>query len=114
VERYYTPEQMAQFAELAERTPDIEIQAIETGWTELIAELRSSRHLDPASPEARNLVRRWDSLQERTQQAYAGHQDLWGAIGENYAAGRFDEHPEAPSREDFAFIERARHAAEAE
>lgn len=110
MERYYTPEQMQRFAELGERMPDGEIQAIETGWVELIRDVRAGTHLDPASPEAQDLVRRWDGMHARTRQAYDGYEDLWDQIGENYAAGSFEGHPEAPSQTDIDFIERARGA----
>lgn len=110
MERYYTPEQMARFAELREKLPEAEIKAIEDGWTELMADVRASRDLDPASPKAQELVRRWDEMMERTRAAYDGYEDLWGAIGQNYEAGNFEGHGQAPQQEDFAFIQRAREA----
>ena len=55
MERYYTPEQMAQFAELRTQTPPEEIEAVEREWTALLADVRASRGLDPASAEAKAL-----------------------------------------------------------
>ena len=45
----YTPEQMRRFAEARATTTEEEIAAVEQGWTELLAEARASRELDPAS-----------------------------------------------------------------
>ena len=111
MERYYTPEQMARFAELRERLPEEKIRAVEEDWAKLLADVRASSHLDPASPEAQDLARRWDEMMERTRQGYTDYEDLWKAIGENYRAGTFEEHPQAPNQADFAFIERAHNAA---
>src|SRR5688572_10942215 len=49
MEAYYTPEQMAQFAEARRATPQDEIEAIEHGWTALLTEARANYDLDPAS-----------------------------------------------------------------
>lgn len=114
MERYYTPEQMARFADLREKLSDVEIRAVEEGWTELLAEVRDSSHLDPASPEAQDLARRWDEMLERTRRGYEGYEDLWEAIGQNYSDGNFEEHEQAPNQADFAFIQRARNAAQSD
>lgn len=113
MERYYTPEQMARFAELREKLPEGEIKSIEEGWTALMADVRANSHLDPASPEAQELVRRWDEMMERTRAAYTGYEDLWSAIGQNYQAGNFEGYDQGPQQADFAFIQRAREAGKA-
>lgn len=110
MEQRYTPEQMAQFAELHAETQPEEIEAVEREWTELLAEVRASRGLDPACPEARALVERWDALQERTMAHFASKPELVEAIGRNYASGAFEGMDRAPQAEDFAFIQRAREA----
>ncbi len=110
MERYYTPEQLARFAELREQLPAEEIQAVEEGWAELLADMRASGDLDPASPEAQAFVQRWDELLERTRRGYAGYEDLWQAIGQNYAAGNFEADQRAPDQSHFALIEAARAA----
>lgn len=114
IERYYTPEQMARFAELREKLPEDEIRAVEEGWAGLMAEVHASSDLDPASPQAQDLVRRWDEMLERTRRGYEGYEDLWQAIGDNYEAGNFEAHAEAPNQADFAFIEKARSAGRSE
>ena len=110
MERYYTPEQMAQFAELRAETPPEEIEAVERDWTALLAEVRASRGLDPASPQAKALVARWDALQERTMAHFASKPGLVEAIGRNYEEGSFEGMDRAPQAEDFAFIQRVREA----
>ena len=110
MEKYYTPEQMARFAELRAETLPGEIEAVEREWTALLADVRASRGLDPASPPAKALVARWDALQERTMAHFAGDPDLLEAIGRNYEAGSFEGMDRAPQAEDFAFIQRAREA----
>ena len=110
MEQYYTPEQMAQFAELRAETPAEEIKAVESEWTALLADVRASRGLDPASAEAKALAVRWDALQERTMAHFASKPGLVEAIGRNYEAGSFEGMDRAPQAEDFAFIQRAREA----
>ncbi len=110
MEQYYTPEQMAQFAELRAETPAEEIEAVEREWTALLADVRASRDLDPASAEAKALAARWDALHERTMAHFASKPGLVEAIGRNYEAGSFEGMDRAPQAEDFAFIQRVRQA----
>lgn len=110
MENYYTPEQMALFAELRAETSPEEIEAVEREWTALLADVRASLGLDPASPEAKELVARWDALQERTMAHFASKPGLVEAIGRNYEAGSFEGMDRAPQAEDFAFIRRVREA----
>src|SRR5215207_8806093 len=53
MDAYYTPEQMTRFEEAHRATPEEEIEAIEQGWTALLAEVRGARaaNLDPAVPK---------------------------------------------------------------
>src|SRR5215203_5888610 len=46
MDAYYTPEQMTRFAEVRRATPRDEIEAIEQGWTALLAEVRANYDLD--------------------------------------------------------------------
>ena len=107
---HYTPEQLKQFEQLAQEVPLEERQAVEQGWTALLAEVRAKRDLDPASPRARELAERWDQLMEATRRGFRGNQALWDAIGENYRQGRFQGFEGAPRAEDLAFIERVKRA----
>ncbi len=106
----FTPEQLQQFAELAERTPAEEIAAIQDGWSALLAEVRVSYELDPASPEAQALAERWDALTARTVRSYESAPELVEALRENYAKGAFEGNANAPQAADFAFLERVRAA----
>jgi DNA-binding transcriptional MerR regulator len=110
MEKYYTPEQMAQFGELDKTVPREEITAIEEGWTALLAEVRDNRDLDPADPAAQALTARWDELMERTTSHYRQYPELLEAIRANYERGAFESFADAPQQADFAFIERAKAA----
>jgi MerR family transcriptional regulator, thiopeptide resistance regulator len=110
MESLYTPEQMKQFAEVGKQVTPEEIQAIHEAWAALLAEVRANRDLDPASPQAQALARRWDELRERTLRPYQGFPELKQAIADNYKQGRFEGHPYAPQAADFAFIERVKAA----
>jgi DNA-binding transcriptional MerR regulator len=110
MEKLYTPEQMKQFAEAGQRVGPEEIRAVEEAWTALLAEVRANRDLDPASPAAQALARRWEELTERTMRGYQAFPELKQAIADNYKQGRFEGHAFAPQAADFAFIERAKAA----
>jgi DNA-binding transcriptional MerR regulator len=109
-ENLYTPEQMKQFEEVGKRVGTDEIKAVEEAWTALLAEVRANRDLDPASPQAQDLARRWEELTERTMRGYQAFPELKQAIADNYKQGRFEGHAQAPQAADFAFIERIKAA----
>ncbi len=112
-EKLYTPEQMEQFQEAAKLVGPDEIRAVEEAWTALLDEVRANRDLDPASPQAQALARRWDELTERTMRGYHAFPELKQAIADNYKQGRFEGHDRAPQAADFAFIERVKAARQA-
>ncbi len=105
MENYYSPEQLRQFDELRERAGPEAIQAIERQWTALLAEVRASRDLDPASPEAQKLADRWAALSEATMASYQDYPELRDAIRENYRQNRFADVEGAPHADDLAFIQ---------
>ncbi len=106
METYYTPEQMKQFEALGRAIPREEIEAIQDGWSALLAEVRANRDLNPADPTAQALAERWDALTERTTRHYQQHPELLEAIRANYERGAFEGTDRAPQQADFAFIER--------
>ncbi len=110
MDKLYTPEQMKQFADVGKQVGPEEIRAVEEGWTALLAEVRASRDLDPASPAAQALARRWDELTERTMRGYQAFPELKQAIADNYKQGKFEGHDRAPQGADLAFIERVKAA----
>jgi DNA-binding transcriptional MerR regulator len=113
MENFYTPEQIKQFAEVGQQVGPEEIRAIEEAWTALLAEVRANRDLDPASPQAQDLARRWDELTERTMRGYEPFPELKQAIADNYKQGKFEGFDRAPQAADFAFIERVKEARKA-
>ena len=108
MEKLYTQEEMSQFAELRNESPAEEVAAVEREWTALLADVRASYELNPASPAAKALVERWDALTARTMAHFASKPGLPEAIGRNYEAGAFEDVEGAPRAADMAFIERAR------
>lgn len=110
IEKLYTPEQIKQFQEVGQQVGPQEIEAVQQAWTALIAEVRASRDLDPATPAAQALARRWDELSERTLRSYQAFPELKQAIADNYQQGKFEGHANAPQAADFAFIERVKAA----
>jgi DNA-binding transcriptional MerR regulator len=113
MEKLYTPEQMRQFAEAGKQVGPEEIRAVEEAWSVLLTEVRAQRDLDPASPEAQDLARRWEELTEQTMRGYQAFPELKQAIADNYKQGRFEGIAYAPQSADFAFIERAKAARQA-
>ena len=109
-EKAYTPEQYKQFEEIAKQVGPEEIRAVEQGWTALLSEVRANRDLDPASPEAQALARRWDELTERTMRSYQAFPEIKQAIADNYKKGVFEGYTLAPQAADRAFIERVKAA----
>ena len=110
IENLYTPEQMKQFEEVAKQVGPEEIAAVQNAWAALLPEIQANRDLDPASPQAQELARRWDELTERTMRGYAAFPEVKQAIADNYRQGRFEGFPLAPQAADFAFIERVKAA----
>jgi len=113
IDKLYTPEQMKQFEEVGKQVGPEEIQAVQDGWTALLAEVRANRDLDPASPQAQALGQRWAELTERTMRGYQAFPELKQTIAENYKQGKFEGHALAPQAADFAFIERVKAARQA-
>jgi DNA-binding transcriptional MerR regulator len=110
IEKLYTPEQMKQFEEAGKQVGPEEIQAVQDGWAALLPEVRASLHLDPASPEAQALGRRWEELTERTMRGYQNFPELKQALADNYKQGKFEGFAGAPQAAEFAFIERVKAA----
>ncbi|OAI54382.1 MerR family transcriptional regulator [Planctomycetaceae bacterium SCGC AG-212-F19] len=110
MEKHYTPDQIKQFEEVGKRVGSDEIRAIEEAWTALLADVRASRDLDPACPQAQALAQRWGELTERTMSGYQAFPKLEQAIADNYQQGRFEGLDRAPQAADFAFIERVKAA----
>ena len=101
---HFTPEQMQQFEELGKKVPVAEREALERRWTDLMAEVRASTHLDPGQPAAQALAERWNAMTAETAQYYQQYPGPWQAIGDNYRQGNFEGHAQAPQAADFEWI----------
>jgi hypothetical protein len=95
---------MKQFEELGKQFTPEERAEIERQWPELIAEVRANHDLDPGSPKAQELAKRWSVLVQAT---FRGNRAVAAAVAEGYREGRYSYIEGTPSREDFAFIDRA-------
>lgn len=64
IEKYYTPDQLAQLTQRADEVGPERIAEVEAEWPTLIAEVHAARDrgADPRSPEVRSLARRWMGL----------------------------------------------------
>ena len=67
MERYYTPEQLAQLSERAEALGEEGMTRAQDDWARLIAEVEAERAAgtDPADPRLTPLVERWTALVEQ-------------------------------------------------
>src|SRR5262249_38051039 len=101
---------MKQFEEAAKLVGEEEIKAVQDAWQALLPEVQANRDLDPASPQAQDLLRRWEELLERTLRPHKAFPELGQAIADNYKAGKFEGFTLAPQAADFAFIERIKAA----
>jgi DNA-binding transcriptional MerR regulator len=110
IEKLYTPEQLKQFEEAGKQVGPEEIRAIEEGWTALLAEVRANCDIDPASPEAQSLGRRWEEHLKRSMHSWQKFPELGQAVADNYKQGKFEGFQLAPQTADFAFIERVKAA----
>jgi len=78
-ERYLTPEQIAQLQERHRALGDEAVTQGAQEWLALIAEAEAARRagLDPASPQVRNIARRWKDVIDRFT---GGDEDILGSL----------------------------------
>lgn len=108
---YYNPEEMKKiFTEIGQKVTPEEVKQIEQQWVVLLGEVRANRDLDPASPQAQALADRWDAMTQATFASYPDDPKLRATIANNYQTGAYASNPDAPTMEDFAFIERIKKA----
>jgi DNA-binding transcriptional MerR regulator len=84
-EKYLTPDQLDTLAERKEQLGPEAIAAVEAEWPQLIAAVRAAmeRGVDPAAPELRPLVDRW---QELVRQFTGGDAAIGDGVRRMYAA----------------------------
>jgi len=107
-EKFYRPEELAEFAEIARRFTPEQIQAYQQKWTDLLSEIKNNLHLAPDSPEASELLRRW---QELLGQGFAGHENLLARIGQAYQEGAVPREYSLLEPEVWEFIRKVQRAS---
>ncbi|NPV84244.1 MAG: TipAS antibiotic-recognition domain-containing protein [Candidatus Aminicenantes bacterium] len=108
-EKFFSPEELGQFAEIGRRFSPEEMQAYQKKWTDLLSETRENLDLSPDSPEARDLLRRW---QELLAEGFAGHEGLLARIGQAYRQGAIPQEYSVIGPEVWAFIKKVQEAAD--
>jgi len=107
-EKFFTEAELKEFQEVGNHyTPEM-MEACQRRWKELIDEVRRNLPADPASDIAQSLAKRWAGL---LNEAYGGHAQLKGRIGEAYTAGAIPQDTRMFGPEVWAFIEKAQAAA---
>jgi DNA-binding transcriptional MerR regulator len=112
MEKYYTPEQLAQLEERRNELGDEGMAKAQQDWANLIAAVESARErgVDPADPEVQELGRKWHELIEAFTGGDPGIRDSLQKMYET-------EGPEKASRgmgspEDFEYLNAIRAAGE--
>ncbi|MCK7531971.1 MAG: TipAS antibiotic-recognition domain-containing protein [Marinilabiliales bacterium] len=105
--KFFSEKDMAEFAEIGKKYTPEDMVAYQNRWAALIAEVKSKLGLDPASPEAQDLGRRWSAL---LNEAYGGHPELKAKIGKAYSSGAIDKEHNMIAPEVWVFIKKV-HAA---
>src|SRR5579883_3410390 len=112
---YYTRDELQQrLAEIGKATPAEVIQQTEEDWTALVREVRANRDLDPSDPRAQALADRWNELTQDMAHWFGDDPKLANSIQRNYAEGVYAEIADAPTMEDFAFIQKVNAARKSE
>jgi MerR family transcriptional regulator, thiopeptide resistance regulator len=92
MQRYYTPEQLAQLQRRAEALGDEGLERAQDDWMRLIAEVEAERKAgtDPADPKLTPLIERWNALVEQFTGGdpgiRAGLQELYDSEGPERAS----------------------------
>lgn len=106
-EEFYSPEERKEFEKAAQAYTPEQMEAYQKKWADLLAEVEKNLDLDPASPKAQDLARRWQAL---FQEGWGSRPDLAKKIGQAYQAGAVPE-GQGPSPRAFAFIHKVQEAA---
>ncbi len=100
-ENFYSPEELAEFAEIGQKFTPEEMQAYRKKWAALIDEIKRNLNLPPDSPEAGRLAARW---QELLEEGFGGHEKLLARIGQAYREGAIPGEYSMIDPEVMAFI----------
>jgi DNA-binding transcriptional MerR regulator len=107
-EKFFTEEELKEFAEIGKAYTPETMQAYQKRWSELIEEVKQHLDADPAGPVAQSLAKRWTELLD---EAYGNHPKLKAKIGRAYAEGAMPADKRMFGPEVWAFIQKARAAA---
>jgi len=105
--KFFSIKDMAEFAEIGKKYTPEDMVAYQDRWAALIAEVKSKLELDPASPEAQDLGRRWSTL---LNEAYGGHPELKAKIAKAYQSGAVPQEHNMIAPEVWAFIKKVQAA----
>jgi hypothetical protein len=106
-EKFFSEKDLAEFAEVGKNYTPEAMAAYQTRWAALIAEVKAKIGLDPASPEAQDLGRRWSAL---LNEAYGGHPELKTKIAKAYSSGAIDKEHNMIAPEVWDFIKKVQAA----
>lgn len=106
-DKFFRPEELAEFAEIDRRFTPEQLQSYRKKWTDLLSEIENNLHLSPDSPEARELIGRWQAL---LAEGFAGHEKLLARIGQAYRQGAIPQEYSAIGPEVWAFIKKVQEA----
>jgi len=107
-EKFFTEEELKQFRELGKKYTPEDMAAYQKRWEALIAEVKASLGLDPASEKAQNLGRRWTAL---LNEVYGGQPQLKAQIAKAYNAGAIPKEYNMIAPEVWDFIKKVHAAA---
>lgn len=107
-EKFYTEEELKKFQELGKKYTPEDMAAYQDRWAALIAEVKAHTGLDPASPEAQDLGRRWTALLD---EVYGGEPALKAQIAKAYSAGAIPKEYNMIAPEVWDFIKKVQAVA---
>lgn len=98
--KFFSPEEMKEFEEAGKAYTPAQLKAYQKKWVSLLEEVEKNLELDPASPKARELAKRWKEL---LAEGWGGRPGLRERIGEAYRTGSVPQGL-GPSARAFEFI----------
>ena len=101
--KFFSEKDMAEFAEIGKKYTPEDMAAYQNRWAALIAEVKAKIGLDPSSPEAQDLGRRWSVL---LNEAYGGHPELKSKIAKAYQSGAVPKEHNMIAPEVWDFIKK--------
>ncbi|MGB9835379.1 MAG: TipAS antibiotic-recognition domain-containing protein [Candidatus Saccharicenans sp.] len=104
---FFTPEELEEFARLGEKFSFKEMAEYQKKWFELIEEVKHNLGLSPDSPEAQNLLQRWEDL---LNQGYRGHEKLLEKVARAYQEAAVPAEYNLIDDQVWEFIKKARAA----